>query len=361
MQHHLETVHVVLIVCTESYKQRFEKREVDDGRGLGVAWEGAVITSDLYNSRMRNSRYYPILPDTGDPVDVPTVLQDWNNNHRFPSGNRGILALINCGNESSFSGAVKAIARPIVAKEREAGMHLIHQNPFGDRGCIRDPARFFNREQKLSVILDELGKGSSLSLVGSTQVGKSSLLAMIAAKGPMVLQRDPAQFVIIDMQMIRNEDEFFDALCDKLGFGLSVRGYALERALRGRQVVVCLDEIEKMTDLKSFSGDERSELRGHANGSDTPLTLVIASRSPLADLFKDDPRCTSPLADLCGPPIRIGHFSPATSEAFLLHRLQGNSVSFTSNQRQLLHDQSQGHPGKLQEAASTLYRHLARS
>ncbi len=235
---------------------------------------------------------------------------------------------------------------------------LSRDNPFGDRGCIRDPARFFNRDQELAEIFDELGKGSSLSLVGEAQVGKSSLLAMIAAQGPRELQRDAADFIAIDMQVIRNEAEFFEALCEKLGLGLTVRGLALDRALRGRQVVVCLDEIEKMTNPQCFSGEERAELRGHANGRDTPLTLVIASRSPLASLFNDDPRRTSPLADLCGRPHRLGPFSQATCEAFLLHRLQGNVVAFSARQRQMLHEQSGGHPGQLQAAAAALYNQL---
>lgn len=235
---------------------------------------------------------------------------------------------------------------------------LSRANPFGDRGCIRDPARFFNRERELAEIFDELRKGSSLSLVGEAQVGKSSLLAMIAVQGPQALQRDPADFITIDMQVIRNEAEFFEALCEKLGLGLTVRGLALDRALRGRQVVVCLDEIEKMTNPQCFSGEERAELRGHANGRDTPLTLVIASRSPLASLFNDDPRRTSPLADLCGRPHRLGPFSQATSEAFLQHRLQGNALDFSARQRQMLHEQSGGHPGQLQAAAAALYNQL---
>jgi hypothetical protein len=356
MQRHIEDVDVVMIVCTERYKQLFEKRPVEGGGGWGVAWEGAIITAELYNARLRNSRFYPILPDDGDPGHVPTLLLDWFNNHRFPSGNRGILALIR---DETPEALVDRQPPPLVEGQTTSGA-LSRKNPFGDRGCIRDPARFFNREQELAEIFDELRKGSSLSLVGEAQVGKSSLLAMIAARGPQELQRDPAQFVSIDMQVIRNEDEFFDALCEKLGLGLSVRGVALERALRGRQVVVCLDEIEKMTNPQSFSGEERAELRGHANGSDTPFTLVIASRSPLAQLFDDDPRKTSPLADLCGQPHRVGSFSQATSEAFLLHRLQGNAVSFTTSQRQKLHEQSHGHPGQLQTAAAALYRQLAR-
>lgn len=358
MQHRIEQADVVIIVCTERYKQLFEKQQVDHQRGFGVAWEGAIITTELYNARLHNSRFFPILPDDGDPRHVPSVLQDWNNNHRFPSGNNRILALIR--NDPPVSLATDR-QPPAIGVPEKTGAMLSRENPFGDRGCIRDPARFFNRERELAEIFDELRKGSSLSLVGETQVGKSSLLAMIATRGPEELQRDPAQFVSIDMQVIRNEDEFFDALCEKLGLGLPVRGVHLERALRGRQVVVCLDEIEKMTNPRCFSGEERTELRGHANGSDSPLTLVIASRSPLAHLFDDNPRDTSPLAGLCGQPYRVEPFSQATSEAFLLHRLQGNAVSFTASQRQTLHEQSQGHPGRLQVAAAMLYRKLARS
>jgi hypothetical protein len=191
-------------------------------------------------------------------------------------------------------------------------------------------------------------------------VGKSSLLAMIVALGPQVLERDAAQFVTIDMQVIRNEDEFFDALCEKLGLGLTVRGLALDRALRGRRVVVALDEIEKMANPRCFSGEERAELRGHANGPDTPLTLVIASRSSLDKVFDDDPGRTSPLAGICGVS-RVLPFSQATSRDFLLHRLQGNAVAFTANQLQWLHEQSGGHPGQLQAIAAELYRRLALS
>jgi hypothetical protein len=251
-------------------------------------------------------------------------------------------------------------AQPVPASEAPGAPALAalsRANPFGDRGCIRDPARFFNRERELAEIFDELRKGSSLSLVGEAQVGKSSLLAMIAVQGPQELQRDPADFITIDMQVIRNEAEFFEALCEKLGLGLTVRGWDLDKALRGRQVVVCLDEIEKMTNRQCFSGEERTELRGHASGPDSPLTLVIASRSPLEMLFEDNPLRTSPLASLCHA-LRLVPFSQATSEAFLLHRLQGHAVAFSARQRQMLHEQSGGHPGQLQAAAAALYNQL---
>ena len=94
MQHNIEDADLVLLVCSERYKKLFEKRETVDGGGFGVTWESAIITTDLYRSRLTNARFFPILPDDGDHSHVPSVLTDWHNNHRFPSENNRILALI---------------------------------------------------------------------------------------------------------------------------------------------------------------------------------------------------------------------------------------------------------------------------
>ena len=151
-------------------------------------------------------------------------------------------------------------------------------NPFGDRGRISDPRRFFDREELLRDIFAELRKGSSLSLVGESQIGKSSLLAMVRHQGPTVLADTGQTFLTIDMQTIQDMDEFFEELCRELQLGQTLRGQPLKRALGQRQVVVCLDEIEKMTHPQAFSWQQRAELRGLAEGAEAPLSLGIASR-----------------------------------------------------------------------------------
>jgi hypothetical protein len=232
-------------------------------------------------------------------------------------------------------------------------------NPFGDRGCIRDPARFFDRDELLRRIFEELGKGSSLSLVGETQIGKSSLLAMICHQGPETLQLSPEQFCLLDLQGIGDENEFFEALCEGLALPQTLRGWKLGRALRqrGQRYVVCLDEIEQMVvNPHGFPGAARTELRGLADGSEAPLSLLIASRSPLENLFEDDPRSTSPLAGLCGSPLRVPPFSLAITQQFLRERLEGNAIQFSLADGERLHQQSKGHPAKLQAAAADLYR-----
>ena len=101
MQQGIEDADVVLIVCTERYKEIFEKREPADDGGRGVGWESAIITADIYRARMLNSRFFPILPDDGHRDHVPAVLVDWHNDHRFPSGNERILALVRGDSPSS--------------------------------------------------------------------------------------------------------------------------------------------------------------------------------------------------------------------------------------------------------------------
>lgn len=231
-------------------------------------------------------------------------------------------------------------------------------NPFGDRGRL-SPDRFWGRNTLLRRIFEELRKGSSLSLVGESQIGKSSLLGMVSHQGPTILEVEPAQVITIDMQIVRNEAEFFEALCGELQIE-TCRGFRLARTLKQqhKRYIVCLDEIEKMVNPRNFTGDEREELRGLADGADAPLSLVIASRSPLHDLFDDDPSRTSPLHGLCGAPLRVPGFTPAETTAFITHRLAGNAIQFTPDQIKALYAQTKGHPARLQAAAAGLYRRL---
>jgi hypothetical protein len=59
---------------------------------------------------------------------------------------------------------------------------LTSLHPFGETGCITNPDRFFDREELLRQIFEELEKGSNLSLVGESQVGKSSILHNLGAR-----------------------------------------------------------------------------------------------------------------------------------------------------------------------------------
>ncbi|HET6991648.1 MAG TPA: toll/interleukin-1 receptor domain-containing protein, partial [Bacteroidia bacterium] len=85
---------IVLVVCSAKYCRRFEKKEGNKDIGRGVIFEGAIITQEIYNSQLNNTRFYPILHDSGIQSHIPSLLLSWDNNHRFPSGNENILKLL---------------------------------------------------------------------------------------------------------------------------------------------------------------------------------------------------------------------------------------------------------------------------
>jgi hypothetical protein len=211
----------------------------------------------------------------------------------------------------------------------------------------------------LRQIFEELGKGVNLSLVGEAQIGKSSLLSMICLWGPERLKRQAEEFTYLSLEWVENEDDFYAALCDALKLE-NCRGYPLTRALRGKHYILYLDEVEKMA-WDGFTRNVRSHLRGLADGSDAPLTLAIASRSPLAHLFPDSPELDSPLAGICHQ-LDVGPFAPDIARAFLAHRLRSTGVTFAESEIAALLGASGGHPAKVQRAAAELFRqHLARN
>ncbi|MEA5501200.1 P-loop NTPase family protein [Limnoraphis robusta] len=90
-------------------------------------------------------------------------------------------------------------------------------NPFGITGKITNPADFYGREELLRQLFEELARGCSRSLIGDCQIGKSSILSMVCLQGPERLQLPQEAFIYMDMQTIRDEHQFFNKLCRKIG------------------------------------------------------------------------------------------------------------------------------------------------
>ena len=64
----------VLVVCSEPYLRRFNGKEIP-GRGLGGAWEGFVITQQLYNSQLKSQKFIPIVVTAGHAEFIPVFLE----------------------------------------------------------------------------------------------------------------------------------------------------------------------------------------------------------------------------------------------------------------------------------------------
>ncbi len=73
-----ENAAFVLLVCTETYRQRVDNKVAAD-EGRGVYWEGAIIYDYLYDAK-GNRRFIPILLD-GAPADA--IPQPIHNHTRY--------------------------------------------------------------------------------------------------------------------------------------------------------------------------------------------------------------------------------------------------------------------------------------
>jgi len=74
MVNKVEWADFVLVVCTETYQQRFEGK-APVGQGKGVKWEGAILTQALYDAEAHNTRFIPVVFSVQDTAHIPVILR----------------------------------------------------------------------------------------------------------------------------------------------------------------------------------------------------------------------------------------------------------------------------------------------
>lgn len=178
-------------------------------------------------------------------------------------------------------------------------------NPFTP-GNEAPPERFVGRENELREILARLDGMLSVSLVGETRIGKSSLLAYLATRLPVLLA-GPQRYVpvLLNMAEQRTKADFCRAVLAGLLPHLppAAAPEAELRALEqlpapgeaelrrvvelardaGLRPVLLLDEFKHAADnSKEFDAVFLGWLRSLYTGG--KVALVIATRQPLADI-----------------------------------------------------------------------------
>lgn len=64
----------VLVVCTETYKNRVDGKQ-EKGTGLGATWEGGIVVNTLYELAGENLKFVPVLLDFRDRHFIPDPLR----------------------------------------------------------------------------------------------------------------------------------------------------------------------------------------------------------------------------------------------------------------------------------------------
>ncbi|MCK5521908.1 MAG: hypothetical protein KAI83_02125 [Thiomargarita sp.] len=83
------------------------------------------------------------------------------------------------------------------------------------------------------------------------------------------------------------------------------------------------------------------------------MTLLIASRYPLNELFPDSSKKSSPLHGICDT-IEMPPFSQKEVHDFIKTRLH-STKQFTEAEFETLWQETQGHPARVQEVAKALF------
>lgn len=244
MQHSVEDADYVLIVCTHRYKKLFERRTEKIDHGYGVTWESAIITVDIYQSRLKNTRFFPILPDGGSHEDVPSILMDWHNNHRFPSGNKRILSLV-----------TEEIVIP--APANDSNSRSVRDDEVNKTESITMSSNFFGERRKeifIDLIENWKIQGPAVSVIqGFPGTGKSQLAAEVASHfshslpfiEPPTESSSYEKDLLIDLATLF-DDEGISDVSRELNKGIKGDPFgALFQIIRQIPLILVIDEFQR--------------------------------------------------------------------------------------------------------------------
>jgi hypothetical protein len=222
-------------------------------------------------------------------------------------------------------------------------------NPFYTSGRINDPALFFGRQQLVRETCSELKKGCSVSVVGGSQMGKSSLLYYIYKTCSAWKPEGTVEF--LDLQGVLDETDFCESVLRKLGEGGSTLR-DLKHALVDRKLILLLDEVERLAEA-DFSPRLHDLLRSLAQESH--FAMCLATERSLEEVF---PARTaggvSPFYNIFTTK-SLGPYTRLEARDLLAARMANTGVSFTEPEIERLLSESQGHPAKLQAMAKALF------
>ena len=74
MEHQIQGADFVLVICSETYFRRVERKE-EPSKGQGVVWEINSIYNRLYSDKLLSEKFIPVLLEGASPDDIPHPLR----------------------------------------------------------------------------------------------------------------------------------------------------------------------------------------------------------------------------------------------------------------------------------------------
>ncbi|MDX1524063.1 MAG: serine/threonine-protein kinase, partial [Anaerolineae bacterium] len=300
-----------------------------------------------------------------------------NPKRRFQSGRDMAEALAKLGPlpaTQSFVLAVETRTQPGLSLDPDrAGQTAAHttphlpqsarlsENPFFYGGAV-SPDRFYGRQSLLQTIVRRVQARTpqSVSIVGERRMGKSSLLTFFKHYAD---HHFPETAVIVYLDLMKAYSRTRSGLMKALRRALTplwrepwspaedgdlmAFDFALEELLAdGRRLLLCLDEVENLTERAAEFNDVLEDWRACAQLGQ--MAIVTASALPLADLCALG-GLTSPFYNIFSQH-RLGLFSTGTWQALVTENMAVSPGDLT-----FIETVAGGHPFFTQMAASYLW------
>jgi len=236
-------------------------------------------------------------------------------------------------------------------------------NPFYVGTKAEDSQQFFGRVAEVGRIVESLATLTTVSVIGETQIGSSSLLSYIAQRGwekhPIAETETDHWTQILtdydlhsfDMALFPDTKHFFTAMLNTLG-ATGHTAHDLISALKARQrkVVFFLDEFDATVNNPNFTADFFDGLRSVANTSTT--ALVVATKTSIPQLVSDGKIKTnsiSPFDNLIGVTIQLGPLPDNEAYDLLKGLAALGGYTLTTEELEFIVEKGKGYPRRLRQ------------
>ena len=259
-------------------------------------------------------------------------------------------------------------------------------NPYTNRGTIKNPQEFYGRERETRRIFSRISSShpQCISIIGERKIGKSSLLYFInhqETRRKWLKDADSYVFVLADLQERACEMSFktffqfiFKTLAEQLGEsiipGSLIQSVETEAEFyetfktivsniekQKLKLIIMFDEFGTITSSGNFDSAFFSFLRSIANNYE--CAYITTSRAKLQNLCRDTDVSESPFFNIFAP-VPLGQFELDEARDLIFTPSEKAGIKFDDREAEFVLSVAGRHPLFIQMACSALFDHKSR-